>query len=403
VEGNTSVNGNQLAEYPGEKNQINCYRKAHNQDAPCSGLDHDCPLHHVLLTGRPYATRQVLTDPSGRSSVIEVYGYPIFDKAGNVRHMVEYVLDITERLTEEVRASIRMEEQTRLAAQVFDNTSEGIIITDSDGEIVSVNRSFTQITGYLPEEAIGKTPNLLKSGRHDDEFYARMWAALNDTGQWRGEIWNRRKDGDIYPEWLTISAVKDDQGEVINYMAIFIDISQRIQNEALLKYLATHDPLTKIPNRALFKNRLLRAMARSQRSKKKVAILMLDLDEFKGINDRLGHAAGDMVLQKWAERLKSSVRESDTVARLGGDEFSIILEGIASKNDAKTVVDKILERNKKPFALNGHSAKLTASIGITLFPDDGIDYAGLLINADQAMYVAKNNGKNRYAFFSRDM
>ena len=345
-------------------------------------------------------TRHVHKDQTGETRVFEVHGYPIFDENRQVVRMVEYVLDVTEWLTLEVRDSIRAEEQTRLAAQVYNSTSEGIIITDPSGEIVSVNRAFSEITGFAAKEAIGQTPRLLKSGRHNDEFYTRMWAALNDTGQWRGEIWNRRKDGDIYPEWLTISAVKNDRSEVINYMAIFIDITQRIQNEELLRYLATHDPLTDIPNRELFRNRLLRALARSQRSQQKVAVLLLDLDGFKTINDQLGHAAGDVVLQKWAERLKGSVRESDTVARLGGDEFSIILEGVTSDKDAIIVVKKILKQNKEPYAINGHLTSLTASIGIALYPDDAEGHEELVQRADQAMYVAKENGKNGFTFYA---
>ena len=402
VEDYTVPIGNEAAGYDRSPAPIQCYALTHNQDVPCSGLEHDCPLPQVLATGQPQSTRHVHANQNEAMRVVEVFGYPIRDENGNIKRMVEYAMDITERLAEEERENIRVEEQTRLAAKVYDSTSEGIIITNSAGEIISVNQAFSKITGYAAEEAIGKTPSLLKSGRHDEDFYARMWASLNDTGQWRGEIWNRRKDGDIYPEWLTISAVKNDQDEIINYMAIFIDISQRIQNEELLKFLATHDPLTNIPNRALFKDRVVRALARSQRNHQKVAILMLDLDEFKSINDRFGHAAGDLVLQNWSERLKSSVRESDTVARIGGDEFSIILEGITSKEDARTVVEKILFWNEEPYSLNSHQAYLTTSIGITLYPDDGEDYDELLDNADRAMYVAKANGKNDFSFFSRE-
>ncbi len=270
--------GNRVAGFDQARSSLKCYAMTHNQNVPCSGPEHDCPLNHVVATGQSHMTRHVHTDQTGEPRVLEIHGYPIIDENRRVVRMVEYVMDVTDRLTMEVTDTIRAEEQTRLAAQVYNSTSEGIIITDPSGEIVSVNRAFSEITGYAAEEAIGKTPSLLKSGRHDDEFYTQMWTALNDTGQWRGEIWNRRKDGDIYPEWLTISAVNNDRGEVINYMAIFIDISQRIQNEKRLKHLATHDPLTDIPNRELFRNRLLRAMARSQRSNQKVAVLLLDLD-----------------------------------------------------------------------------------------------------------------------------
>jgi diguanylate cyclase (GGDEF)-like protein/PAS domain S-box-containing protein len=306
-----------------------------------------------------------------------------------------------EGTVEDITLQVRAEEEMRLVAKVFDNMSEGVVIADAQANIISVNEAFSVITGYLPEEVIGKNPRLLKSGRHDDEFYRKMWAVLLETGQWRGEIWNRRKDGEIYPEWLTISQIKDEVGKVTNYVAIFIDITSRKQNEELLHYLATHDPLTNLPNRELYRDRLKRAMARSQRNKKKVGVLVLDLDGFKQVNDTLGHGNGDLLLQQIAERLVACVRESDTVARLGGDEFSLVLEEISCTQDIVTVVDKILLAIGEPYGLNGHEASVTTSIGICLFPDDFDTLEALMQHADQAMYRAKGDGKNKFHFYRR--
>ncbi len=301
-----------------------------------------------------------------------------------------FVRDITKR--------VQVQKDLTLAAKVIENSSEGVIITDASARIIAINDAFTKITGYTEEETLGQNPSLLKSGRHTDAFYENMWTTLRGRGFWRGEIWNRRKDGEVYPEWLTISAIKNDEGEVTNYMAIFIDITARVQNEALLRYLATHDPLTNLPNRDLFRDRLRRALVRAQRHKTQVGVLLLDLDDFKAINDTYGHAFGDLVLQEVAERLTNSFRESDTVARLGGDEFTVILEDISAVVDVQTVIRKLLSITETPIHLNGHSAAVGLSIGVSMYPEDGLDPEILLNKADAAMYRAKESGKNAFRF-----
>jgi len=291
------------------------------------------------------------------------------------------------------------EQRWRLIGSFLDHTAEAILITDAKTRIVYVNRSFTRVTGYTLKEVSGKTPRLLHSGRQTTAFYTHMWKRINASGRWQGEIWNRRKNGDIYPEWLSITAIKSSTGKVENYLAIFSDITLRKREEQELYDLATHDALTGLPNRFFFSERFRHAMVRARRASHMVGLLYLDLDRFKPVNDALGHKCGDKLLQTVARRLKRSVREEDTIARLGGDEFAVILEHLSRPRDAAATARKLLHAMARPFRLEGHKASITASIGITVYPLDGDDVETLVKRADGAMYRAKTERMNDYRFW----
>jgi len=287
----------------------------------------------------------------------------------------------------------------RLIGRFLDHAAEAILITDARSRIVYINRSFTRVTGYTRKEVSGKTPRVLHSGRQTGEFYAHMWKCIRSTGRWQGEIWNRRKNGEIYPEWLSITAVRGGTGKVEHYLAIFSDITLRKRKQQELYDLATHDALTGLPNRSFFSERLRHAMVRAKRADHWVALLYLDLDGFKPVNDKLGHQCGDKLLQTVARRLQRLVREADTVARLGGDEFAVILEQLSRPQDAAPTARKLLEALARPYALDGHKARITASIGITVYPLDGEDVETLVNRADGAMYRAKTERRNHYRFW----
>jgi diguanylate cyclase (GGDEF)-like protein/PAS domain S-box-containing protein len=298
----------------------------------------------------------------------------------------------------------KSEQELGLAARIFESIGEATVITDAENNIVSVNPAFTRITGYAPEEALGKNPRILSSGRHDKEFFRSMWGSINSTGRWQGEIWDRRKSGEIYPKWLSISTIKDNgTGGLRNYVAIFSDITERKEAERRIQYMAHYDMLTGLPNRALLHDRLFQYLNHASRSGKRVALLFLDLDRFKTINDSLGHTAGDLLLQSVAERLKSCLRAEDTVARLGGDEFVVVLPDIQEIEYAAVVAGKILERVAQPHAVGGVELSTTASIGISIYPHDGVDKETLVKNADVAMYKSKEAGRNNYLFFAEEM
>ncbi|WP_275096247.1 PAS domain S-box protein [Sedimenticola hydrogenitrophicus] len=305
------------------------------------------------------------------------------------------IRDISERLSSEARL--------RLSATVFESTREGVVITDRDGRITAVNSAFTEITGYSEAEVSGQTPSILKSGRHDAAFYREMWASLDRLGYWRGEIWNRRKSGEIYPEWETISTVRNEAGELTNYVAVFSDISDIKESEYQLEYLAHHDPLTELPNRLLFTARLDHALERARRDGLCLAVLFIDLDLFKHINDSLGHPVGDALLLQVARRLKQQLRDEDTVARLGGDEFTVLLEQLADPQMAGNIAAKLTACFVEPFVIDQRNLHVTASIGISIFPNDADTSATLLRNADTAMYQAKERGRNDYQYYAEEM
>jgi len=294
----------------------------------------------------------------------------------------------------------RAEERLIQWASAFQNTSEGVFITDPDGRILDVNPAFCEITGYDLEEVRGQTPRVLRSGRHDESFYQSMWATLKAAGKWQGEIWNRRKNGEVYPEWQSISQVTNARGETVTYVSVLADISSIKETELRLLYLAHHDPLTDLPNRLLCTARLQHAIDQATRHPRQLAILFLDLDRFKHINDTLGHALGDELLVQTARRLQECVRQEDTVARLGGDEFIVILENLADPDDAGDVAEKILATLQRPFSLGAHEVPVTASVGVSLYPRDARDCETLLKHADAAMYRAKELGRNNHAYYT---
>ena len=303
--------------------------------------------------------------------------------------------DLTERR--------RIEENTLLAAKVFDNSVEGILVTDATGCIMRVNHAFTLITGYTEVEIVGRTPAVLKSGRHDELFYHSMWERLNSEGKWQGEIWNRRKNGEIYPEWLSINMLRDSAGQVTHFVAIFSDISEKKEAEQRIYHLAYYDGLTELPNRTMFHGRLQQALADAKRNHRIVALLYIDLDRFKNINDTLGHFVGDELLKVAAKRLQNIVRDCDMVARLGGDEFIVMLTDLHHEAEIVHLAQKALGTMAQPFLLDSHEVFVTTSIGISLFPHDAITIDDLLKFADTAMYHAKEAGRNNYQFYRAEM
>ncbi|MFA6019342.1 MAG: EAL domain-containing protein [Rhodospirillales bacterium] len=320
---------------------------------------------------------------------------PVRDSLGQVKMGLAIVENIDERK--------KLEERMRLDARVIAAASEGVFVTDSHRVILQVNPAFSRITGYESHEAVGQTPNLLTSGRHSREFFDRIEAALASAGAWQGEIWNRRKSGEVFPCWLDISVVRNDQDAIVNYVAVFHDITARKQNEERLTFMANHDPLTGLANRILYDERIERALARARRAGLKVALLFLDLDGFKFINERFGHPVGDVLLQRLAERLTLCVRQGDTVARISGDEFLLIVEDIDDFRIAATVARKALDTLKVPFQVEEHAIKLDGSIGIALYPEDGLEAAQLYKAADSAMYKAKRMGGNDARFHCEEL
>ena len=310
----------------------------------------------------------------------------------------------TESFNRVMAKAYELIQEQRLSRIVFDNSLESITITDAQTRIRMVNRAFSDTTGYSADEVIGKTPAILKSGKQGPEFYEALWASLRERGEWRGEIWNKRKNGSIYPEWLNISAVRNHRGEAEYYVAIFTDITERKEREDRITFQAFHDALTGLPNRILFGDRLDQALTQAKRRKSLTpAVMFLDLDRFKLINDTLGHDAGDVLLKEVANRLRACVRESDTVARFGGDEFTVLLTEITQESDAHAVATKILETMKQPVLLVGQPTIITTSIGISLYPKDGSDAETLMKHADAAMYQVKGRGRAGMCFFSEEL
>ena len=294
-------------------------------------------------------------------------------------------------------------EHLRQAAAVFDCTREGVLVTDAQGQIVHVNRAFMAITGYRREDVMGEQPSLFKSGRHSSSFYQQMFQALEQTGEWSGEIWNRRKSGEIYPQWQTIRVIHDDLGHVSHYVAVFSDISAIKDSEHELAHLAHHDPLTDLPNRLLFTDRAEQALASAQAHKRGCALLLLDLDHFKIINDSLGHNVGDQLLKLVGERLKSQFGPGVTLARLGGDEFAVLAENCPQVVQAAAFAQRMLDAMKLPFIFDGHHLFISASIGISLFPSDALSAEQLLRNADSALFKAKSVGREGYALYTEEL
>ena len=309
------------------------------------------------------------------------------------------VLGLTDalRFHQEDRARLRQ------AQAVFDCTHEGVLVTDRQRKIVHVNRAFMAITGYLPDEVLGHTPSLFKSGHHSADFYKQMFQALGRNGEWSGEIWNRRKSGEIFPQWQTIRVIRDDCGQLSHYVAVFSDISAIKDSEHEIKRLAHHDPLTDLPNRLLFRDRAEQALASAQVHKRGCALLMIDLDQFKMINDSLGHNVGDRLLKAVASRLRELFGPGVTLARLGGDEFAVLVEDCGQLVQAAGHAQRILDSLKDAFVIDGGQLFINASVGISLFPSDALSADQLLRNADSALFKVKSSGRNDYALYTEEL
>ena len=352
--------------------------------------------HRIMTSGQPEEIEEDYLE-QGERRIALTMKTPVHDEAGIVTGILGIFTDITERK--------RTEDRLRQSATVFDSSTEGITITDPEHNIITVNRSFSEITGYTEAEVLGRNPRMLQSGRHGRDFYRAMWAAINNHGRWRGEIWNRRKNGEIYPELLTINAVRDDQGRLVNYIGVFSDLSQIKQSESMLEHLAHYDPLTELPNRLLIRSRLEHALEQARTQGTHLAVLCLDLDRFKNINDSLGHPAGDQLLHELAKRLGAHLHTPDiTLGRLGGDEFVILMEDLKQVESAAIVAQDVLRLLEQPFQLGEHGEVfIAASIGISLFPEDAGDATQLFRNADTALYQAKEQGRNTYHFYTEGL
>jgi diguanylate cyclase (GGDEF)-like protein/PAS domain S-box-containing protein len=374
-------------------------------DDPSSFLDAIHPDDRDAVLGdrlcikesrQPFEHEYRIVRPDGSVRWVRDSGKPVCDAAGQLRCHVGVVEDITERRQAEVRL--------RQAATVFENSRECVIITGLDGTILAVNKAFTEITGYTEAEVISGNPRLLQSDRHGRDFFQAMWNALTQAGQWQGEIWNRRKNGEIFPCWLNIAAVPDERGRPTQYVAVFADISQIRHSEEQLARLAHYDPLTDLPNRLLLQSRLEHAIDRAGRHGQRLAVLFIDLDHFKTINDSLSHLVGDRLLVGVADRLRQRIRSEDTLGRFGGDEFLLILEPLDHPDEAAGVARDLLAALTEPFRLDdGQEFFVGASIGISVYPEDGATATELLRDADAAMYQAKENGRNRFCFYIADM
>ncbi len=314
------------------------------------------------------------------------------------RQMIEARRQADE-LAAENHARRQAETRLRLAASVFEHSHDGILITGPDNRILEVNDAFSEITGYSRAEAIGKDPSILKSGRQSAAFYHELWQSIVETGHWRGEIWNRRKNGEFFVEMLEIAAVRDPAGQLTHHVAVFNDVTSLRHSQERLEHMAHYDPLTQLPNRALLSDRLHQSVALAQRGGNLLAVCFLDLDCFKPINDEHGHEVGDLLLIGVARRLEIVLREVDTVARLGGDEFVLLLTDLADMDELETILERIMDVLEQPFDIEEHRLQVSASIGITIYPLDEADPESLLRHADQAMYQAKRAGRSRYSLF----
>lgn len=365
------------------------------------------PLRMLTARQSLYAAQRFMTDHNVRHVGIEddddrLTGLLCFaDVLQSIEH--EYANELRSALRERDEALGLARFNLRMADRVFESALEGIMVTDRHAKIERVNQAFTRLTGYTEDEVVGRNPGLLSSGRQTPDFYKQLWHSLTTDGHWQGEIWNRRKTGELFLEYLTITSIRDSEGEISHYAAIFSDITQRRQAEERLGYLATHDVLTNLANRMLFEERLTHAIVHAKRFGRKVAVMYLDLDRFKLVNDTLGHNAGDEVLKMVAERIVANERANDTVARMGGDEFALVLEEVDDVRDVGRVARKLLDEVGRAIDIGDRQIFVTPSIGISIYPDDGTEAEDLILLADQAMYGAKSRGRNVFQFFESKM
>ena len=352
------------------------------------------PHIRAVLAGKPQRFERTLNKADGSVGHIIGNYIPDFDAGGTVQGFSAQASEIT--VLKETEAKLK------LAACVFDNTLDGVLITDVNGVILSVNPGFIEITGYTLEESVGQTPHILHSDRHDQAFYESMWAEIKAKCRWHGEIWNRRKDGELYLQRMTISMVRDDAGEPMRYVSVFSDITALWQKDEHIRHLAFHDALTDLPNRTLLMDRINQKVLHSNREERHFALMFLDLDGFKLVNDQLGHKIGDDLLKNVAKRLLALVRKSDTVARVGGDEFIFILNSPRGRDEISQVANRIVSSINKPTEILGEVLQIGVSLGIATFPADGDTASDLIRHADSAMYAAKSQGKNNIRFFSAE-
>ncbi|WP_420591443.1 EAL domain-containing protein [Bacterioplanoides sp.] len=353
-------------------------------------------LQHSVESGEPSDMIYRIITAQGNEKYIHGLGEVLQDDQGKTIARSGSVQDISEQQAKERRLN--------QSVVVFESTMEGIVITDARSCIEAVNPAFCQITGYKEEEIIGRPISILKSGQYGSDFYRSMYQAIEDQGYWRGEIWNRKKTGEIFPEWLTITAVRDGNNRVSHYVGVFSDMSKIKESEQQLEHLSYYDSITNLPNRALLLSRLENALEKARTSQRKVGLIAIDLDHFKHINDSLGHPAGDRLLQEFAHRLRRRLRDSDTVARLGGDDFMVVLEDVVSSEQVQSVSAIIKGLLEQPFDAGvGQELYISVSMGITLFPDHGSSVTQLLSNADVAVFKAKQEGRNRHQFYTNDM
>jgi diguanylate cyclase (GGDEF)-like protein/PAS domain S-box-containing protein len=352
------------------------------------------PAYQRLSLGKEYNAQTRITTKQKNTFWARMVG-----KAVNPNDLEQGSIWLIEDITVQKKA----EQDLRLTAAVFETSANGIFVTDSQNRMVRVNPAFSKITGYTADEVYGQSSGCLASGQHSRKFYQQMWDSINQTGHWQGEIWNRKKNGEVYVAWLSISTITNEQGELVQYMAILTDISSLQENIEQVRYLANYDSLTQLPNRLLFHDKLLQAKKMAKSHKKSFALLFIDLDGFKPVNDNLGHALGDQLLQQVAARLLSSVKDTDTVARLGGDEFTVILNLLKTAQQGSEVAAEIIQCLQQPFQIAEHQIKISASIGISVYPGDSKDIDMLVQYADTAMYEAKHAGKGRYRFYHPPM
>lgn len=336
-----------------------------------------------------------LTDKAGREFVFLLTKTPLKDSKGDIYALLVVSTNVTERKQEEDRL--------KLAHTVYQHSNDGIVVCDENNCIKAVNPTFTKVTGYSEQEVIGKTPKVLSSGRQSADFYAEMWNVILTDGTWQGEIWNRKKNGEEYAEWLTINTIFDDDGKVRSRVAIFSDVTEKKRKDFLIWKQVNYDPLTELPNRRLFMDRLGQEIKKAKRDQQQVGLLYIDLDRFKDVNDTFGHHIGDQVLIEASSRIQSCVRSSDTVARLAGDEFTVIITDLRSSLDLINIAESLVAALEKPFFIGIEQAIVSASIGLAIYPDDADNLETLLMNADQAMYAAKQRGRNRYSSFTPSM
>jgi diguanylate cyclase (GGDEF)-like protein/PAS domain S-box-containing protein len=348
------------------------------------------PYIKAALAGAPQEFERAIKKPDGSVGHILAHYIPDVGSNGEVQGFFALVSNIS-RLREADAA-------IRLSASVFEATMEGIMVTDTTATIISVNQAFTALTGYSTQEAVGQNARILKSGRHDAAFFAGMFAQLHTSRLWAGEVWSKRKDGSIYLSRLSVSAICDETGEVSRYVGVCADITQQWEKEQRVHHLALHDGLTGLPNRLLLMERVVQLTGMAVRETRHIALMFLDLDGFKSVNDRLGHGNGDCVLKAVSTRLLGVVRPSDTVARLGGDEFVILLDNPESRDSVAMIASRVIESINVPMDFDGIAAHVGTSIGIAFFAEGIPSPDALLKSADDAMYVAKASGKNCYRF-----